>query len=173
MALEFQNPSCYPTGHFGHVVASASSAGSNLLLIAHSAPHLNYSKFDSTRLEAFLHHFGFRQVTIANVFSRVTPKSADIKSTDRFQDVVHEGHDMRLRKLIQDHDCILACWGDRGNIHNRHASVVAIASEVGKVLRAFGFSKRGFPRHIRWFLNAKELNTSFPAAQWNSLPIVK
>lgn len=112
---------------------------------------LNPSTADETkddptvrRCMGFAQDWGYSGIYMLNLFAFRATKPRDLRMA---RDPVGPANDAHLVRICTMAHIVIACWGAYGNHMFRSEHVVPLLLSKGVVLRAFGTTKSGEPRH--------------------------
>ena len=86
--------------------------------------------------------WGFRQLTVVNLFAYRTPSPAVLK---RAPSPEGQGNRAALRKALKEADCIVAAWGNHGSYLGQSSRLVRLWRTYP--LNCFGTTRTGQPIH--------------------------
>lgn len=94
------------------------------------------------RCMGFAQHWGYRHLSVVNLFAYRTPSPAVLKSSASPEG---SGNRAALRKALQGADCIVAAWGTHGTYQNQAARLAGIWAK--HPLQCFGQTQNRQPLH--------------------------
>lgn len=98
------------------------------------------------RCEDFARRWGYRRVTITNLFAFRATEPAGLRRT---ADPIGPENDWYVRSCAQEADRVLVAWGTHGSYRGRDRAVLALleARWRGGDLLCLGVTRDGHPRH--------------------------
>lgn len=94
------------------------------------------------RCMGFAADWGYRHLSVVNLFAYRTPSPAVLKSSENPEGA---GNRAALRKSLRNADCIIAAWGSHGTYQNQATKLAQIWAEYP--LQCFGQTKNSQPVH--------------------------
>lgn len=94
------------------------------------------------RCMGFATRWGYRHLTVVNLFAYRTPSPSILKGADQPEG---QGNRAALRRTMQSADCIVAAWGTHGTFRNQATRLVRIWDQYP--MQCFGQTKNLQPIH--------------------------
>ena len=99
------------------------------------------------RLISFADKWGYRTLTVCNLFAFRTAYPEVLIVSKQSMDVVGPENDKTILGYAEDSDLIVCAWGNSGTIAGRDKEVVEMLTSKGLKLCHLGLTKTGQPRH--------------------------